>query len=89
MKFSKFIVVFIILTNIAYVVTVFLFSWYEKPVPDSLTVAWFAFTTGELWALAIVTKEEKKREVELKGMDGFIFKGRIYDEKTSKSELKE
>lgn len=84
MKFSKFIVVFIILTNIAYVVTVFMFSWYERPVPDSLTVAWFAFTTGELWALAVVTKEEKKREVELKGMDGFVFTGRIYDEKSVK-----
>ena len=89
MKFSKFIVVMVIFLNIVFAGIVFYLIWHGRQEPAALIVAWFAFTTGELWALAVVTKEEKKREAELKGMDGFVFKGRIYDEKTSKSELKE
>ena len=89
MKFSKFIVTLVLLLNIAFACVILWLVWHNRQEPTALVAAWFAFTTGELWALAIITKEEKKREAELKGMDGFVFKGRIYDEKTSKSELKE
>jgi len=52
MRYSKFIVLFVIISNIGYTAAclyVFLKTGLE---PVTLTVSWFAFTTGELLALA-------------------------------------
>ena len=84
MKFSKFIVMLVLLLNVVFACVILWLVWHNRQEPGVLVAAWFAFTTGELWALAIVTKEEKKQESELNGMDGFVFKGRIYDEKANK-----
>lgn len=51
-KFSKKIVVLVILLNIIFTVAVFAAAFFSAVIPDSLIVAWFAFTTTELVALA-------------------------------------
>lgn len=69
MKFSKVIVTLIILMNIVFagaVLYIFAESGYE---PSALIGAWFAFTTGELWALSKIKRAEadkvgKERKVE-------------------------
>jgi len=59
-RFSKKIVALVIALNIAFtgaVLYVFLRTGSE---PTSLVVAWFGFTTVELWTLAGITKEKLK-----------------------------
>ena len=59
-RFSKKIVALVIALNIVFtgaVLYVFLRTGAE---PTSLVVAWFAFTTAELWTLAGITKEKLK-----------------------------
>lgn len=51
-KFSKKIVVLVILLNIIFTTAVFVAAFYHAIIPDSLIAAWFAFTTTELVALA-------------------------------------
>lgn len=51
-KFSKRIVSVVILLNIMFTLGVFVLSWYDRTIPDSLTIAFFSFTTTELLALA-------------------------------------
>lgn len=51
-KFSKKIVVLVILLNIIFTVAVFVAAFFNAVIPDSLIMAWFAFTTTELIALA-------------------------------------
>ena len=51
-KFSKRIVVLVILLNIIFTVAVFVAAFFNAIIPDSLIMAWFAFTTTELVALA-------------------------------------
>ena len=51
-KFSKRIVVLVILLNIIFTVAVFAAAFFNATIPDSLIMAWFAFTTTELVALA-------------------------------------
>ena len=55
-KFSKFWVTFIILLNIGFTVADFIVFTRTGAEPASLTVAWFAFTTGELWLLTRIKK---------------------------------
>ena len=60
--FSKLIVVFVILLNVIFtgvVLTIFLRTSSE---PSSLIVAWFSFTTVELWSLAGIKKAKEKKE---------------------------
>ena len=65
MKFDKNIVTAIIVLNAVFtykILDVFVKTGSE---PSALVVAWFAFTTGELWSLskikrAKIDKEEKK-----------------------------
>ena len=45
-KFSKKIVVLVILLNIIFTVAVFVAAFFNAVIPDSLIGAWFAFTTG-------------------------------------------
>ena len=51
-KFSKKIVILVILLNILFTGAVFVAAFYNAIIPDSLIMAWFAFTTTELIALA-------------------------------------
>lgn len=57
-KFSKKIVVLVILLNILFTVAVFVAAFFNAVIPDSLIGAWFAFTTGELWFLSTIKKSE-------------------------------
>lgn len=57
-RFSKKIVALVILLNTVFtgvVLYVFLRTGSE---PTSLVVAWFGFTTGELWLLSGITREK-------------------------------
>lgn len=69
MKFSKAIVVLVILLNIVFTGTVLFIFFRVGAEPTALISAWFAFTTVELWALAGIKKREidvERREMEWK-----------------------
>lgn len=51
-KYSKAIVLLVILLNVMYVMAVLTVNMTGHDVSDSLNYSWFAFTTGELLALA-------------------------------------
>ena len=51
-RFSKRIVVLVILLNIIFTAAVFVAAFFNAVIPDSLIGAWFAFTTTELVAMA-------------------------------------
>lgn len=57
-KFSKWIVALVILLNVTFTGAVLYLCLKSSIVPDSLIVAWFAFTTGELWLLSGITREK-------------------------------
>ena len=63
-NFSKSIVGLIILANIIFTIAVLAIFVRVGSEPSALIVAWFAFTTGELWFLAGI----KKKKIE-KGED--------------------
>lgn len=58
MKFSKVIVLVVILLNIGFTLGVFYVALKGYSIPDSLIVAWFGFTTGELWLLSRIKINE-------------------------------
>jgi len=60
-KFSKKVVRWIITLNALFVVAVLFLYWHTGSEPSTLIASWFAFTTGELWALAGIKKEETKK----------------------------
>jgi hypothetical protein len=55
-KFSKKIVALVIALNVTFTGAVLYLCLKSSIVPDSLIVAWFGFTTGELWLLAGIRK---------------------------------
>jgi len=55
-RFSKLIVALVIALNVAFTGAVLYLCLKSSIVPDSLIVAWFGFTTGELWLLAGIRK---------------------------------
>jgi hypothetical protein len=60
--FSKIVVTSVIILNVIFssaVLWVFLRTATE---PTSLVVAWFSFTTVELWSLAGIKKAKEKRD---------------------------
>ena len=59
-KFSKFLVVFIVFCNVIFTIAVLYIFLKTEEEPSVLITAWFAFTTGELWALAGIKKTEAK-----------------------------
>ncbi len=61
-KFSKKIVALVILLNVAFTGAVLFVYLRVGSAPDSLIVAWFAFTTGELWLLSGITKAKVELE---------------------------
>lgn len=62
MRFSKCIVTGIILMNAAFTTAVLYIFLRVGDEPSVLIGAWFAFTTGELWALASIRKSKAKQE---------------------------
>jgi len=60
-RFSKKVVRWVILLNAVFVVAVLFLYWHTGSEPSTLIVSWFAFTTGELWALAGIKKEETRQ----------------------------
>ncbi len=59
-KFSKLIVASIIIMNVIFTIVVLRMFWYIGREPYGLIGAWFAFTTGELWALAKIKQKESE-----------------------------
>lgn len=68
--YSKIIVAAIIALNTLFTIGILVVFWHTGAEPGVLVGAWFAFTTGELWALAKITctkegkKSQKDEEVE-------------------------
>jgi len=60
-RFSKKVVRWIIMLNALFVVAVLFLYWHTGSEPATLIASWFAFTTGELWALAGIKKEETRQ----------------------------
>lgn len=60
--FSKLLVAFIILANIAFAIRIL--SIFEKSgvEPTALVYAWFAFTTGELLTTGLIKIKKMKEE---------------------------
>ena len=60
--FSKFIVSFVIALNVLFTLAVLVIFLLTSNEPSSLIVAWFSFTTVELWSLAGIKKAKEKKE---------------------------
>ena len=60
--FSKVIVSLVILLNAIFTIGVLLIFLRTSSEPTSLVVAWFSFTTVELWSLAGIKKAKEKKE---------------------------
>ena len=60
-KFSKAMVGLIIAANIVFTIFVLLIFLHVGSEPSALIVAWFAFTTGELWILSGIKKAKIKK----------------------------
>ena len=60
MRFSKIIITAVILMNIIFTAFVLVVFWHTGSEPSILIGAWFTFTTGEIWALAMIKKGEQK-----------------------------
>lgn len=58
-RFSKFIVTLVILLNVIFTAAVLYIFLNIGSEPTTLTTAWFAFTTGELWMLASIKKKKE------------------------------
>ena len=56
--FSKFIVVLVVLLNVAFAVCVLWLFYMTGREPTTLIAAWFGFTTGELWMLSRIKRDE-------------------------------
>lgn len=60
MKFSKMIVTLVILLNVAFAAAVLYVFLRVGTEPVTLIGCWFTFTTGELWMLSSIKKNEIK-----------------------------
>ena len=59
-RFSKFIVVLVILLNVVFTAGIFYVFTKVGNEPSTLIVSWFGFTTVELWSLSKIKREENK-----------------------------
>ncbi len=62
MKFSKAIVALVVLLNTIFAAAVLYIYRETASEPTALIAAWFAFTTGELFALAFLKKKEIEKQ---------------------------
>jgi len=60
MRYSKFIVVLVILLNTIFTGIVLYIYYKIGSEPAIIIGSWFAFTTGELWMLANIKKSEMR-----------------------------
>lgn len=60
MQYSKIIVTVVIILNTLFMAAVLAIFWHTGNEPAALIAAWFAFTTGELWALSSIKKCKQK-----------------------------
>ena len=61
-RFSKKVVAAIVALNVIFTVAVLVIFYKTGAEPSVLIGAWFAFTTGELWACASIKKAEVSAE---------------------------
>ena len=61
MKFSKKIVIAVLILNVLFTAAVLVVSWHTLQSVDALVVGWFAFTTGELWTLGKIERDKLGR----------------------------
>lgn len=59
MRFSKRIVLSIVVLNVIFASAVLIVFWHTSSEPGILVGCWFGFTTTELWALSSIKKKEK------------------------------
>lgn len=64
MRYSKLIVALVILLNTGFAGAVLYAFLRVGSEPTALVAAWFAFTTGELWLLAGITREKVRRDAD-------------------------
>lgn len=60
--FSKVIVLSVISLNVIFTLAVLYIFTKTSTEPSSLIVAWFSFTTIELWSLAGIKKAKERKE---------------------------
>ena len=60
--FSKIIVVSVIVLNVIFTAVVLGIFLKTSVEPSSLVVAWFSFTTVELWSLAGIKKAKSRKD---------------------------
>lgn len=60
--FSKLIVSIVIALNVIFTIAVLTVFLRTSTEPSSLIVAWFSFTTVELWSLAGIKKAKDRRD---------------------------
>ena len=60
MKYSKFIVMLVIVLNTAFAFSTLYVFLRTSSEPSTLIATWFAFTTGELWLLKDIKKTKIK-----------------------------
>ena len=60
-KFSKLIISTVIILNILFTAAVLYVFLKTSAEPAALVVAWFGWTTGELWILAGIKKKKIER----------------------------
>ena len=63
-KFSKGTVIAVVILNVVFTAAVLAVYLKTSTEPSSLVVAWFSFTTVELWNLAGIKKAKEKKEKE-------------------------
>lgn len=61
-RFSKFVVLLSLFTLLGYTAAMFVFSWFGRTMPDSLTYSFFGAFSVELSALAWLTRGGKKKQ---------------------------
>ena len=61
-SFSKLIVGFVIVANIAFTIAVLCVFLRTSSEPTALIGSWFAFTTVELWQLATIKKKKVDKD---------------------------
>ena len=60
--FSKMVVSAVIALNVILTIAVLIVILKTSTEPSSLIVAWFSFTTVELWSLAGIKKAKERKE---------------------------
>ena len=69
MEYSKKLVIAIVALNVLFTIAVFVCFWHTGNEPSALIVAWFAFTTGELWCLSKIKTKKIENESEVEHND--------------------